>query len=81
MILSFGQEWGQRVLHGLQVIAKLGQSATVPAAFDWPRFSGNLADYPEFVKRWKSTRQRCNMQLEDDQLCEIFRERCMPPAL
>jgi hypothetical protein len=42
-------------------------------------YSGNLADYPAFVKKWKSPRQRCSVQ--DDQLCEIFRERCMPPNI
>ncbi len=48
---------------------------------NWPQFSGNLADYPEFVKRRKSARQKCCEQLEEDHLCEIFREKCMPPAL
>jgi hypothetical protein len=40
---------GPVVFHGLQAIAKLGQSAAVPAAVaatSWPQFSGNLADYP-----------------------------------
>jgi hypothetical protein len=75
---------GPAVFHGLQAIAKLGQSTTAPAAMEameWPIFSRNLADYPEFEKRLKSARQKCSAQLEDDQLCEIFREKCMPPAL
>ncbi len=67
------------MFHGLQAIAKLGKS--VAAAMSWPRFSGDLADYPEFVKQWKSARQKCSVQLEEDQLCEILREKCMPPAL
>jgi hypothetical protein len=67
------------VFHGLQAIAKLEQSAA--AAIDWPQYSGNLADYPAFMKKWKSDRQRCSVQLEDDQLCEILRKRCMPPAI
>jgi hypothetical protein len=40
---------GPAVFHGLQAIAKLGQSATTPAvvaAMEWPLFSGNRADYP-----------------------------------
>ncbi len=72
------------MFHDLQAIARLGQSAAAPAATattSWPQFSGNLADYPEFVKQWKSARQKCGVQLEEDQLCDIFQEKCMPPAL
>jgi hypothetical protein len=75
---------GPAVFHGLQAIAKLGQLATAPAAApatSWPRFNGELADYPEFVKQWKSARQKCSVQMEEDQLRDIFREKCMPPAL
>ncbi len=71
------------MFHGLP-IAKLVQSIVVPAAaaaIDWPRYSGNLADYPAFVKNWKLVRQKCSMQLEDNQLCEIFWEKCMPPVI
>ncbi len=50
-------------------------------AIDWPRDSRNLADYPAFVKKRKSARQRCCVQLEEDHLCEIFREKCVPPVI
>ncbi len=72
------------MFHGFQAIAKLGQSIAAlaaAAAIEWPQFSGNLADYPEFMKKWMSAGQKCSTQLEDDQLCKIFRERCMSPTL
>ncbi len=34
-----------------------------------------------FVKKWKSGRQKCGAQVEDDQLCKICREKYMSPVI
>jgi hypothetical protein len=71
------------MFHGLP-IAKLVQSVVVPAtaeAVHWPQYRRNLADYPAFVKKWKLVRQKCSMQLENNQLCEIFWKKCMSPVI
>ncbi len=72
------------MFHGLQAIAKFEQLAAATAAVEaiaWPQYSGNLVDYPALVKKWKSARQKCCAQAEDDQLCEFFQEKCMLPVI
>ncbi len=70
---------GPARFEGRQAVAQWWQSAAAPAA--GPLFSADARDFPAFVPKWKNVRASCGVWLEDDQLCDIFREKCMPPVL
>jgi hypothetical protein len=72
------------VFHGVQANAQRRQSAAVPpngAVIKWPLFSGALLDFPASVAKQESVQASCGLQLDDDQLSDIFLEKCSLPLL
>src|SRR5450830_458158 len=80
---QFWAKVGPVMFHGLQVMAQRGMSSSVitaAAALSWPDFSGDPLLFPSFKTRWEKVEKGAAVQLEDHQLCEVFKLH-VPPAM